>query len=228
VIRQQAPDGSEFDRVLEVGSGTGRISAALARDGRRVCLLDTSAHALQIARNVFHQSRTRGDFVRASGMHLPFHDGSFDLVWSAGLLEHFPATGQRRLVLEMIRILREGGMLLVLVPHRRAVVYDLSRRLAMRMGTWPYGPEEPMTTRDLADLGFQSQNTRSAGLFYQLNFLTLIPLLARVVPRFTRTTRWFLGNRYFDTSGRFGYLLFGTIRKLTPDPTRSARSDHLR
>src|SRR6516225_2703373 len=74
VIRQQAPDGSEFDRVLEVGSGTGRISAALARDGRRVCLLDTSAHALQIARNVFHQSRTRGDFVRASGMHLPFHD----------------------------------------------------------------------------------------------------------------------------------------------------------
>jgi hypothetical protein len=89
----------------------------------------------------------------------------------------------------------------------------------MRIDTWPYGTEKPMTFRDLTDLGFPSQHTSSADLFSQLNFLTLVPLLARVVPILTRTTRWFLGNRYFDISGRFGYLLFGITLKATQDPT---------
>ncbi len=198
-------------KVLEVGSGTGRISAAVARDGNDVYLLDTSPEAFRIARRVFDARGLKAAFVRATAFKLPFQSGTFDLAWSAGLLEHFGPSQQREVVDEMIRTVRPGGRIIVIVPNRRAIVYDVARRISMGIGTWPYGPEEPLTANCLRSLGFRCIS--SGGRYYQLNFLSLIPGMRRFTPGIVRRVRSMLGDGYFDTTGSLGYLLTGAMTR---------------
>jgi len=198
-------------RVLEVGSGTGRISATIGRDGHDVYLVDMSPNAFRISRDIFSRLGQAGRFIRATAFQLPFLSRTFDLVWSAGLLEHFSHNQQRAIVNEMARITRARGRILVIVPNRRAIVYDLARRISMRLGTWPYGPEQPLCAEDLRSLGFQ--HISSGGRYYQLNFLDLLPKAKRIIPNVVGRVRLALGDAYFDTKGSFGYLLCGSVSR---------------
>ncbi len=108
------PHAGPGTRILEVGSGSGRDSAALARAGARVFLLDASAGALDLAGRADAGFRGRS-LVRGDALGSPFPDAVFDLVFHQGLLEHFP--DPLSLLLENRRILRPGGVLLVDVPQ---------------------------------------------------------------------------------------------------------------
>jgi demethylmenaquinone methyltransferase/2-methoxy-6-polyprenyl-1,4-benzoquinol methylase len=92
--------------VLDLGCGTGDLSAALARRGVRVIGLDASAGMLSEA-----AARTlRGvDLLRGSAFRLPFHDGVFGAVASAFVLRNLddlPAAFR-----ELARVTRPGGRL---------------------------------------------------------------------------------------------------------------------
>jgi SAM-dependent methyltransferase len=100
--------------VLEVGAGSGRDSAALARAGARVFLLDASAGALELAALTDGEFRGRS-LVLGDALGSPFPDATFDVVFHQGLLEHFP--DPLPLLLENRRILKPGGILLVDVPQ---------------------------------------------------------------------------------------------------------------
>jgi hypothetical protein len=53
-------------------------------------------------------------YLRASGLALPFHDSSFDLVLSLDSLEHVPAADRPRYLAELLRVAR--GYVLLLAP----------------------------------------------------------------------------------------------------------------
>jgi len=53
--------------------------------------------------------------VWASGLHLPFADGSFDVVLCTQVLEHVPRPWQ--LIQEVFRVLRIGGKLILTAPQ---------------------------------------------------------------------------------------------------------------
>lgn len=69
-------------RVLELGSGTGRIALPLAREGVRIVGIDRSAAMLARARRRRRRMRTKVSLhlVRGDIRHLPFPRGSFPLV----------------------------------------------------------------------------------------------------------------------------------------------------
>jgi len=110
--------------ALEAGCGSGTLSLALARRGRRVVSLDISHKVLanlnanrdgltkQIS-TPLRISTCRGDLER-----LPFADDVFDAAVNEGVIEHWVDREARRAVLsEMKRVVKPGGVVVVFVPN---------------------------------------------------------------------------------------------------------------
>ena len=97
--------------ILDVGSGGGRLAAWLAeRTAGVVVGVDPSAaQARRLARR--HRRGSAAESVQASAQGLPFPDATFGSVVSSCAVKHWPdpALGVR----ECLRVLRPGGMLLV-------------------------------------------------------------------------------------------------------------------
>ncbi|HJS93587.1 MAG TPA: class I SAM-dependent methyltransferase [Solirubrobacteraceae bacterium] len=99
------------DRALDLGSGAGDFTAALAEAG-------AVAIGVEVAENALARARARHpdhDFrlVPLEGP-LPFEDGSFELVWASEVIEH--VTDTARWLSEVRRVLVPGGRLLVTTP----------------------------------------------------------------------------------------------------------------
>lgn len=112
-------------RALEVGCGRGSMAAYFADAGFETHLLDTSVDALRIARRNFEEDGLAGAPLCGDALALPYRDGSFDVVLSIGLLEHFADVEPP--LLEQLRVLRKGGVLLgYVVPERPISVQTLA------------------------------------------------------------------------------------------------------
>ena len=141
--------GSGFERVLELGSGTGETAARLlARNpGVELVGIDESDAMLEVARARLG-SEARFAVARLQDS-LP--DGPFDLVATALCVHHLDAGEKRSLFSRIARVLRPGGRFVlgdVVVPRDPAdVVISLTP-----------GFDKPSTLADqlrwLADAGF--------------------------------------------------------------------------
>lgn len=180
--------------ILEIGSGTGRISLRLAREGANVLLLDVSPAAVRFSKETFERFQLDGRFVVGDIFHLPFKDSILDVVWSSGVLEHYTPVGQKKAFNEALRVLERRGSCVIIVPNSAALVYNLFRKLDMKMGRWKFGYEEPLALVELDYLP-RPLACYSRGFIYQLCFIS-IPLfgtmlnvlanfLSHVFPTFT-------------------------------------------
>jgi len=100
--------------VLDVATGTGRLPCALLRqppfDGR-VIGLDLSRRMLHEAVRRTVQFAHRLTFIWQDARQLPFDDDTFDAVTCLEALEFTP--DPRAILVELVRVLRPGGVLLV-------------------------------------------------------------------------------------------------------------------
>lgn len=105
VLERLAPAAGE--RILDIGCGTGRLTAELARraPGLFVVGLDRSATMLGEALRHFGDG---AQFVHADAAALPFR-GPFDAVFSTATFHWVP--DHERLFAEIYRVLRPGGRL---------------------------------------------------------------------------------------------------------------------
>jgi len=103
-------------RVLEVGCGRGSMSAYFAYNGYYCTLLDSSKSVIDTAKDIFKRHNLSAGFNVGDALNLPYNDGSFDLVFSIGLLEHFKDIAVP--LSEQIRVLDQGGLFLgYIVPQ---------------------------------------------------------------------------------------------------------------
>ncbi|MGQ0715401.1 MAG: class I SAM-dependent methyltransferase [Gemmatimonadaceae bacterium] len=76
--------------VLDLGCGTGAHSVRLAHRGYAVVSVDLTHPGTRSARQRLTEAGLPAMCVVADAEHLPFRDKSFDTVWAALLLHHFP------------------------------------------------------------------------------------------------------------------------------------------
>ncbi len=117
--------------VLDVGCGMGRFAEVATRWGARVVGIDLSAAAEVAARNLADR-----EFValQADVFALPFAPGSFDYIYSIGVLHHTPNCEQA--VKTLPQYLKPGGTLAVWLYSAYNPWYrfsDLYRRFTPRM-----------------------------------------------------------------------------------------------
>ena len=198
------------DRVLEIGSGTGKISLQLAQAGRRVTCFDSSADSLSFtSRCAAHLGLAVGTVCGDATLTLPFVSRHFDCVWSSGLLEHFTSAERRAMLREWARACR--GQLVSLVPNAASMAYRIGKLAQERDGVWPYGLEMPLPSLrdDYEAAGLTVTREFSVGPEHSLNFLGDRSLRRTLAGIFRRLSRAALED------WNQGYLLvtIGTARK---------------
>jgi SAM-dependent methyltransferase len=103
--------GRSSGDLLEIGAGTGWQAKALSEAGFTVEAIDLPAES-----GISGHARNRHWPIRDyDGVHIPFSDDSFDIIYSSNVLEH--VTELDSLAEEMKRVLRPGGIALHLLPN---------------------------------------------------------------------------------------------------------------
>jgi ubiquinone/menaquinone biosynthesis C-methylase UbiE/DNA-binding transcriptional ArsR family regulator len=133
-------------RVLDIGTGTGRLLELLGPRASSALGVDASRQMLALARARLARAGLSQCVVRLADMYrLPLPDASFDLVLMQMVLHH--ADDPAAALAEAARVLRAGGRLVVidLAPHDNP---DCLQRLAHR---WPgFGDAEMRRLLDAA------------------------------------------------------------------------------
>lgn len=100
--------------AVDLGCGTGRVTAKLVRLGARVTAVDFSEKMMGLARSKFRPGQV--EFVAADlTRRLPFPSNRFDLATACLVLEHIRE--KRRFLSEVFRILKPGGILYLSEMH---------------------------------------------------------------------------------------------------------------
>jgi SAM-dependent methyltransferase len=118
-------DAYRGKRVLDVGCGAGTDLVRFAKGGAIVSGVDLSASAIALARQNFSHQGLEVDLREADGEHLPYADGTFDLVFAHGVVQYTP--DGRALVEECRRVLKPGGDAIFQVYNRISWLNALSK-----------------------------------------------------------------------------------------------------
>lgn len=147
LAREVLADGPvEGRRVLEVGAGSGRDTLALARLGALAFVLDYSPASLELVRRQAREQGVAVHLVRADALAMPFRNGTFEVVFHQGLLEHF--RDPMPLLRENSRITARAGRVIVDVPQAFHL-YTAMKQTLIAFNAWFAGWETQFTPGEL-------------------------------------------------------------------------------
>jgi len=122
-------------RVLDVAAGTGNASLPAARAGADVTASDLTPELLEVGRRRAEAEGLVLDWVEADAEHLPFEEGSFDVVMSsigAMFAPHHQAVAD-----ELVRVCRPCGTIGMLNWTPEGMIGGLFRMMG------PFAPPPP-------------------------------------------------------------------------------------
>ena len=125
-------------QVLDVGSGVGQDSVALARQGARVVGAEPSARMAAMAKlfqaGAIADARQAPVWVRGWADALPFADASFDAAFCKGALDHFDAP--ETAIAEMARVTRPGGRVVLAIANFDSLACRVTRAIDRIREDW--------------------------------------------------------------------------------------------
>lgn len=151
IIKPQKPEKllsflpEQYESILDLGGGSGRIAEYLLEKASRLFLIDVSMPMLKQVKN--------GDIyiINASADTLPFPNASISAIVLVDSFHHMP--NQHRVLQEIMRIKTPGGKIIIEEPDIRSPIIKMlamtEKMLLMRSKFW-----NPDTIRDsLVKLG---------------------------------------------------------------------------
>jgi SAM-dependent methyltransferase len=119
-------------RVLEVGAGIGTDARRLIGNGARYTGINVDRGSTEATARALRTFALAGVALQCDACTLDFPSGSFDVVYSFGVLQHIPEV--ERAIAEIERVLKPGGELLVMLYNRTSINYALEIRLLRKLG----------------------------------------------------------------------------------------------
>jgi SAM-dependent methyltransferase len=127
--------------AIDVGSGPGNVTAALGRAaGPDGLAIGVDISEAMLARAVAAEASANVGFVRADAQHLPLRGEIADAVVSMAALQLIPEPGAA--LREMVRVLKPGGRLAIMVPTSGAVALRLAQLLPDALGVRVFDGDE--------------------------------------------------------------------------------------
>jgi ubiquinone/menaquinone biosynthesis C-methylase UbiE len=139
-------------RILELGCGTGIDINVIAKEKKSSKCFgsDISPQSIKVCEHITKIFSNEIELFVADTQRLPLKAQTFDLVFSQGLVEHFE--DPEAVIAEQVRVLREGGILIVNVPQKYTG-YTLMKKRAMKKGKWKLGWESEFSYSNLKRIG---------------------------------------------------------------------------
>ena len=140
--------------ILDLGCGTGRTMKLISNTRRELIGVDISSKMVEIARD------DGLDVVQASALNLPFADSYFDAVYSLHMGFGYCRNNDEveKLSLELFRVLKEGGLILLDTPHGKVrgeqyiISWPAGNRTINLIG---YGKAKDEISKTLEKVGFR-------------------------------------------------------------------------
>lgn len=122
---------THFDRVIEIGAGTGEHLPFVRHTFKEYILTDIDPEALDVAKRKLSQfPQNKMKFEVQEGVNLNFPDNSFNRLVAVHVLEHIY---QPHLVIkEWLRVVSDGGVISILIPTDPGLAWRLGRHLGPR------------------------------------------------------------------------------------------------
>lgn len=197
----------ENDKVLEIGCGSGASSLALAAHNRKATALDYAEECVNLVRSAATTLGVKLDIYHYDAiLNLPFPDNTFDVIFHAGLLEHFEFYNRVKLLKNWSRV---GKKMVSLVPNAASIAYRVGKAKMEQKGTWSYGLEIPIYSQqlDFTEAGLRVLQEYTIGSSHALEFLPKWHPL-RIILKY-----WLNHNLCGDNCGQ-GYLLVTVGEKI--------------
>jgi 2-polyprenyl-3-methyl-5-hydroxy-6-metoxy-1,4-benzoquinol methylase len=140
-------------RTIEIGVGTGTISALLRKKGAEVTVFDYSEKALEQAGSFFYMNGLNVNCIKSDALNLPENTlNSYDVSISLGLTEHFK--GQNRFTIKKAHfdILKKGGITFISVLNKYNPPYRIFKFLTELTEKWSVGVEYPYSRKEFKEM----------------------------------------------------------------------------
>lgn len=189
------------DKILEIGCGSGATTAYLSKNGRICTALDFQDESLILTKALCERLGCTVRTVNADARTiLPFEVREFDIVFQAGLLEHF----EREERIDMLRVWKPCCKKMVsMIPNAASLGYRMGKGLMQKNGTWRYGKEMPQYSliRDFEEAGYNVIEEYTIGEKNAVNFLPKTHYLREALEK------WFAEMEVCGDNCGQGYLL---------------------
>ena len=105
------------EKVLDLGSGTGRHVINLAQNGFSVYGLDNSQEGINTTKQWLEAEKLNANLVlQEMTEKLPWEDNYFDAIVCVQVIHHADIATIKKIIAEMERVLKKGGFIFVTVP----------------------------------------------------------------------------------------------------------------
>jgi len=129
----------ETGRILDLGAGQGQDTRLFAEKGFLVVSTDFSIKALEIAKSKTNPKLDILYEIVDLQEDLPYEDNSFDVVYSHMAIHYFDDLTTQKIINEILRVLKTGGILALLLNSKTDPEINCSKLISEDLYETPSG-----------------------------------------------------------------------------------------
>jgi ubiquinone/menaquinone biosynthesis C-methylase UbiE len=178
----------EGSRIVEVGCETA-VTSLLLSEANEKTAIDINRRAISLVEGAAALLNKKLRVLVCDMFAMPFRNAEFDIVFNAGVIEHFSAEERTRALSEYARIMKDDGLMIIAFPNHHCPPYRFAY-LAMRLlGVWRFPSEYSIydlhNEAQRCGLHVSERLTLSRGtIFNWLNFLPPVKVLFQLLDKF--------------------------------------------